>query len=79
MATTAEQPKKVKCEEVGEASEVIQDQVEALAREEARLMLMAALNDEVNAYPARQRSRSSTDHATSTDTAARYSRAACIF
>lgn len=55
MATTTERPKKVKCEEDGEASEVIQDQVEALARQGARQMLVAALNDEVDAYLGRGR------------------------
>ncbi len=35
---------------VGEPQELVRDRLEALARDGARQMLMAALNEEVNAY-----------------------------
>jgi len=55
MATTTKQRAKVKGADGGEATEVVGDHLEALAREGAREMLMAALNDEVEAYLGRER------------------------
>ena len=58
MATTAGRRGGVKRQDQGatdEAREVVQDQVEELARVGAREMLMAALNEEVGAYLGRSR------------------------
>ncbi|MFZ0544983.1 MAG: IS256 family transposase [Candidatus Promineifilaceae bacterium] len=49
MATTTRRRGVVKQDE-GEAVQVVEDQIEALARQGARTMLMSALNEEVDAY-----------------------------
>ncbi|HPP29207.1 MAG TPA: IS256 family transposase [Phycisphaerae bacterium] len=55
MASTAERASKVKDNRQGEAREVVEDQLEALAREGARRMLCQALSEEVDAYLGRGR------------------------
>ena len=55
MATTTDRRGNVKCEADGEANEVIQDHLEALARDGARQMLMKALSEEVDIYLGRGR------------------------
>ena len=55
MATRTKQRAEVKSVEGGEATQVVRDQVEALAREGAREMLMKALGEEVDAYLGRGR------------------------
>lgn len=55
MATTTDRREKIKQEQGNEASEVVRDQLEALARAGAREMLSRALSDEVNAYLGRDR------------------------
>jgi len=55
MATTTQRKSNVKCSNEGEATEVVCDRLEDLARAGAREMLMNALNEEVDAYLGRGR------------------------
>jgi len=55
MSSTTDRARKVKRAGGDEAAEVIGDRLEALARQGAREMLMAALDEEVNAYLGRGR------------------------
>ncbi len=55
MGTTTDRARKIKHGATGEAAEVVQDQLETLAREGARQMLGRALSEEVDAYLGRGR------------------------
>ena len=64
MATTARRGLSVKRQDgdaADEARQVVRDQVEELARAGARQMLLAALDDEVNAYLQRDRYQRQTE------------------
>jgi putative transposase len=62
MATTTAGRRNVKEDESSDAQAVVADHLEALARDGARTMLTAALNDEVEAYLGRARYRRSHVH-----------------
>jgi putative transposase len=62
MATTADRAIKVKSGGVDEASELVQDRLEVLAREGARQMLTRALSEEVDAYLGRGRYERTGEH-----------------
>lgn len=62
MATTAERASKVKGGREGEALEVVEDRLEALARDGARQLLCRALSEEVDAYLGRGRYERTEEH-----------------